>query len=350
MTDEENGLTLPQIQEQLAGFNITVERKALYRDLDALRDVGIEVARLKTRPVSYAITNRLFTHDELMLLSDAIQTSKSLTTAEADKLLSQVMRLASVSQAKSLETKVHAPHAANNKYSRPEILKTTSSIRNAISQTRDISFSYVRHNIEGRLQEVESADGVRRTKTPLFLAYDDGRYYMLAYDENSTYNIRVYRVDRMRNVLIGDASDPSHKASASFDLAKFERVALGMFNKPPIRIELLVAENAMSAVIDLFGEDGPDAVEAKDIPELPSELPSELTNGTIAGRSSEADDRPEEPQESRKWARVSVKASPSPVLFGKIAQFAGDVRIEKPADVANDYAAHLKRALDSQNL
>ena len=45
---------LPEIIAGLAEAGIEAERKSVYRDLDALRDFGLDIAKLPTHPVSYA--------------------------------------------------------------------------------------------------------------------------------------------------------------------------------------------------------------------------------------------------------------------------------------------------------
>ena len=42
-TDRTQGLTMPQIVERLEAEGYPAERKALYRDLGALRDAGFEI-------------------------------------------------------------------------------------------------------------------------------------------------------------------------------------------------------------------------------------------------------------------------------------------------------------------
>ena len=43
-TDENHGLTCPEIIAGLAEAGIEAERKSVYRDLDALRDFGLDIA------------------------------------------------------------------------------------------------------------------------------------------------------------------------------------------------------------------------------------------------------------------------------------------------------------------
>ena len=94
-TDESHGLTCPEIIAGLAEAGIEAERKSVYRDLDALRDFGLDIAKLPTHPVSYALVSRTFTAAELMLLTDAVQSSRFLTVRMAHRLTEGLASLGS---------------------------------------------------------------------------------------------------------------------------------------------------------------------------------------------------------------------------------------------------------------
>ena len=51
-TDDQQGLTMEEILSALEDAGISAERKALYRDFDALCKAGIEVSRLRCRAAS----------------------------------------------------------------------------------------------------------------------------------------------------------------------------------------------------------------------------------------------------------------------------------------------------------
>ena len=50
-TDDEHGLTGPQIIQRLAELGIAVERKTLYRDLDCLREFGYNIVKYQRSPI-----------------------------------------------------------------------------------------------------------------------------------------------------------------------------------------------------------------------------------------------------------------------------------------------------------
>lgn len=311
-TDPEHGLTMPQLLARLEDYGIPSERKALYRDFKGLRSAGFDVQKVATRPVGYCLGTRLFTPAQMALLLDAVRTSRSITAESAAELLDKLHQLQSAHDPLRTETDVHVTGRARTQ--NDAALTTLALIQQAMAEKRDISFQYLRYDASLRPIKVAAHDEQERVKTPLFLVYSDDNYYLLVFDETGPDNLRSYRVDRMANVMIRDASDPAHRADASFDVAKFERERLGMYNVEPVRITLAVAEGLMGNIVDLFGVEGTTA------------MPSKEREG---------------------WANVHVTASPSPVLFGQIAQFGGNVRITAPKRVANAYREHLQACLDA---
>ena len=96
-TDDQQGLTMEEILSALEDTGISAERKALYRDFDALCKAGIEVSRQRCKPVRYYLAKRPFTRSELLLLVDAVQGSKFITARQSASLVRAIKSLGSKS-------------------------------------------------------------------------------------------------------------------------------------------------------------------------------------------------------------------------------------------------------------
>lgn len=322
-TDERHGLSLPEIQTRLAGSGITSERKALYRDIAALNEFGFTVGKIAKRPVQYYLSDRLFERSELMLLIDAVQSSRSITQSNSEALISKLRSLVSNDQAKDLCSQIHV--SGRVKVQNDSVFDALDKIQHAIADKRDISFRYVRLNSKMDSVPTLSEGEELRIKTPLFLIYTDERYYLGVYDDNSYDNVKIYRVDRMEGVLVLEKSPCAHRLPADFDIASYERRTPGMFDEQPVRVTLLVKEKLVSSIVDLFGKD--DTTSSPYEPESASSFSEDIPND--------------------QWAKMSVKVAPSPVFFGKIAQFAGDVRIMAPKRVVERYRTHIESILEN---
>ena len=90
-TDDEHYITMPEIMEGLAKYDVTADRKSVYNDLRDLSVLGIDV---EGEPVGnryhYHVVNRAFELPELKLLVDAIQSSKFITEKKSNALIKKL--------------------------------------------------------------------------------------------------------------------------------------------------------------------------------------------------------------------------------------------------------------------
>ena len=305
-TDEDHGLTTPQMIEGLAELGIDAERKSIYRDLETLRDFGLDIAKLPTRPVSYALASRTFTAAELMLLTDAVQSSRFLTSRMANRLTGGLAQLGSTHQAATLAKNVHVD--GRIKSQNESVFHHVDTIHEALRRRRKLAFRYTKPNASKEM--VAQGDGRVYRENPVSLIYSDGSYYLIAYNEKHD-SFPSYRVDRMQGLRITDEAAARNSRVAAFDPAAYSARTFSMFGGETTPVVLRVEESVMGAIIDRFGKD----VEA-----------TECAPGV---------------------ARVHVTVASSPVFFGWLAQFGRAVRIEAPAALAADYAAYLRDIADS---
>lgn len=107
-TDDEHGLTLAEIMQELERYGVTAERKSLYADFEALKTYGIDIiSEQKSRTVYYQVASRDFEIAELKLLVDAVQSSKFITEKKSHELIKKLESFASVHEAKELHRQVY---------------------------------------------------------------------------------------------------------------------------------------------------------------------------------------------------------------------------------------------------
>ena len=76
-TDAKNDITLQDIIDKLAAYNVTAERKSLYDDIAQLNDFGIKIKKTQYgRTSHYQVINRDFELAELKLLVDSVASAK----------------------------------------------------------------------------------------------------------------------------------------------------------------------------------------------------------------------------------------------------------------------------------
>ena len=106
-TDDEHYITMPEIIEELAKYDVTADRKSVYADLRDLSILGIEV---EGEPIGnryhYHVVSRAFELPELKLLVDAIQSSKFITEKKTNRLIKKLETLVSKYDAQKLQRQV----------------------------------------------------------------------------------------------------------------------------------------------------------------------------------------------------------------------------------------------------
>lgn len=316
LTDESHGLSMPQIIAYLESLGISAERKAVYRDIEALRAFGFDIATLSRRPVEYALVTRTFSKSELLLLADAVQCSRFITKAQSEHLTNSLKTLASQHDAASLAKSVHVD--GRIKMDNESVFRNVDIIQEALREHCKVSFRYFKYDVD--VHEALQHAGEPYVETPVSLIYSNDCYYLVAYNEKHD-SLVHYRVDRMRSLMRLNEHAASSEDALAFDVTDYLGCSFGMYRGTRHAATLLVHESAMSGIVDKFGKDVV-ATRARDV---------------------EADEHAR--FEEGKWARVSVAIMESPAFFGWLVQFGTRVRIEKPHDLAQGYARYLRATL-----
>ena len=200
-TDEEHLLNVPQLVELLEQQDILAERKSIYSDIDTLRSLGYDIQLRRGRGGGYWLASRTFELSELKLLVDAVQASKVVSARTSSKLIHKLEALCSDYEGTQLQRQVYVD--GRPKSDSHTLLYSIDALHSAINAGRMVRFRY--------------KDDGTRTVSPWQLAWENGCYYLIAYqDEKEPAGIRNYRVDRMSSVtVLGDAGARPSSASST---------------------------------------------------------------------------------------------------------------------------------------
>lgn len=307
-TDDDHGLGMAEIIGKLAEKGISAERKSIYRDLDALRDYGMDIIKrsnVETGIAEYAVGSREFEMPELLLLVDAVQNSQFLTERKSCELVDQIGSLASRFQSRELAGRVHVE--GRIKMQNESVYYHVNDIQQAISRRRKLAFNYVSYDVAKR--QVLRKGGKVYRENPIQLVYRDGFYYLIAYNDRHDSFLR-YRVDRMRAICVLDEPAVSNEKTRSFDVGEFVAQSFFMHDGVSRTVELEVDASLVGVIIDRFG---------REVQMMP-----------------EREDR----------ALVAVRVMVSRTFFGWLAQFGTGMCVMGPHDVARQYRDYLVEIVD----
>ena len=249
-TDEEHGLSVREIIEQLNHYEISADRKTIYLDFDDLRRFGMDITSCKEgRSVTYRLAGRDFELAELKLLVDSVQSSKFITERKSVELIKKLERLASVYEARQLHRGVVL--AGRVKSMNESVYYNVDMIHDAIGGNRKIRFQYFQWNVKKRAELRH--DGAFYCISPWALVWNSEYYYLIGYDSDGGM-IKHYRVDKMLRLEITQNERDGREVFETLNLADYSNGLFSMFGGESEDVTLLCANDMAGAIIDRFGK------------------------------------------------------------------------------------------------
>lgn len=306
-TDDEHALSMQEILDYLGEYGVSADRKSIYDDFDALRDLGLDIIGEKVgRNYLYHVGSKQFELPELMLLVDAIQSSKFITAKKSNDLIKKLTDLASEYEARQLKRQVVVQ--GRIKTMNESIYYIVDEIHRAIIENRNISFEYLKWNLEKKL--VPRRDRLY-IESPWALSWDDENYYLIAYDLEEE-KIKHFRVDKMRDIKLMEDKRQGREVFEALDMGSYQKVNFGMFGaRETTSVFLEFRNDFVGIMIDRFGKEMP--------------IREAETEG---------------------WSRTHVDVYLSDQFFGWVFAMGGRVKITGPKDVWERYKNALLMQLD----
>ncbi len=249
-SDEEHPLSVTQIIEGLARYDIRAERKSIYDDMEALRLFGLDVQCRKGKSPGWFIGSREFELPEVKLLMDAVQSSRFITQKKSDALIRKLEGLSSVHEAGQLQRQVYV--SGRIKVMNESIYYNVDKLHTAIAGQRAITFKYFDYDIAR--QKVFRQEGKRYVVSPYGLIWNSENYYLVAFD-HSHRELRHYRVDKMAELVVTSLDREGKDQYPDFQLAQYGQKHFGMYSGQEMRVTLRGRRDKAHLVWDRFGQD-----------------------------------------------------------------------------------------------
>ena len=249
-TDENHIMSAPELCNALKEYGINAERKAIYTDIEALQDIGVDIVQKKGSNPGYYIGNREFELAELKLLVDAAQASKFITKRKTEELIKKLGELTSKYEAHQLQRDVYIYN--RTKTQNETIIYNVDYIHDAMLANVQIQFQYSEWTVTKELRLKKN--GEFYVVSPWALTWADENYYLIAYDEKADM-IKHYRVDKMQKMGLRKEKRLGCEQFQKFDLAAFSRKTFGMYGGKDASVTLYGKNALAGVVLDRFGQD-----------------------------------------------------------------------------------------------
>lgn len=253
-SDDAHPMNSKEILEKLSSeYDITAERKSIYRDVELLKSCGVNIEQATARRDGYYFSDREFEAAEIRLLVDAVLSASFITRKKTNKIIKKLKGQLSEHQAKDFENQIY--YDKRVKFDNEQILYVTDNINGAISEHKKIKFAYYRKEIKnGKIRRKKTHDHII---SPYALIWNDDKYYLVGnYDKYDT--LSHYRLDRMGSIeVLDEPARPVKEVSEyknNFDAGDYVSKTFQMYSGSDEIIELICDNSLLEKMIDKFGD------------------------------------------------------------------------------------------------
>lgn len=301
-SDEYHKLTLSRLHDLLEQRGFSCERKALYSDIESLRQAGMDiVTKIQGKNTVYFLGSRDFETPELYLLANAVASSKFISDKKSRQLIGKIASLCCKDEGGRLVRRILVSDRV--KSTNESIYYNINSVNEALSLKRKISFLYFNYN--EKKKKVYHNGKKPLIVSPRALVWQNESYYIVGYHEKRGVYAN-FRADKMEKVEI---LDETAESDPDFDESTYCGRLFGMYGGYGEHVRLLVSNDLAGVMMERFGR--------KTLFENPTESSFEIE------------------------AELDV----SPVFFGWLFQFGDKVQILSPQGVRDEFKRFAENTL-----
>ena len=239
------------IEAYLTEKGFPVEKKTLYADFAVLGQVfGLHMEYDK-HSKGWKLLNPPFEPYELRLLVDGIQSSKFITREKAREITEKIKSLAGKETKATLNRQTYVADRVRSM--NDSVVKDADRIHQAIAEDSQIAFRYFHYTPDRNTPKSYSKDGKQHIVSPYALLWNNGNYYLYAYDGKK---FRYYRVDRMERISYPLLQKREGKEEyTEKNITSQKAKVFDMYGGKEYNVRIRFRKELADAVIDQFGKD-----------------------------------------------------------------------------------------------
>ena len=243
-SDERRPLTQKRILELLdIEYGMKCDRRSVKSNLISLKEMGYDI---NIRRGVYI--RRDFEEAELRILIDSVLFSKTLSQAQAKRLIDKLKNLGSNQFSAKVNHICNLPELYHSDNKR--VIFNLDVLNDAISKKRKISFIYNSYGTDLALHPRRAEPYI---VSPYQMAATNGRYYLICNTDGHD-NIAHYRIDKMTDVnLLKIPIKPKRDVLEiinGFNLPQHMAEHIYMFSGKSIWVKFWTSEIMLDALVD----------------------------------------------------------------------------------------------------
>ena len=236
-TDENHVYSAIQLISMLGEYGITCERKSIYRDIDDLKEYGMDIVNIRTPLRGYYLRSRKFSPPEARLLIDAVQAAKFISEKNTKSLIYKIGGLVSEYQEEELREQIFVD--GSFKTDKEDLYETIRILDKAIKGKKQVMLRYARRSIENKY--LVRNEGKTFLVNPYAMLWSNDHYYLIC-NNNKYSNLMHLRLDRIFDIELLD-TPAKHFSKVSqytdkFDIADYSNKLFNMFSGEEANVTL----------------------------------------------------------------------------------------------------------------
>ena len=240
-----------ELEAYLMDKGFPVEKKTLYADFAVLDDVFGLHLEYDPHKKGWKLLNPPFEPYELRLLVDGIQSSKFITKEKAREITEKIKALAGKETKATLNRQTYVADRVRSM--NDSVVKDADRIHQAIAADCQISFRYFHYTPDRNHLKSYSKNGTQYIVSPYALLWNNGNYYLYAFDGKK---FRYFRVDRMERISYPLLQKREGKEIyKEKDITNQKAKVFDMFGGAAYDVRIRFRKELADAVIDQFGKD-----------------------------------------------------------------------------------------------
>lgn len=278
-TDEEHVYSAAQLISMLGEYGISCERKSIYRDIEDLKEYGMDIVNIRTPHRGYYLKSRDFSEPEARLLIDAVQAAKFISEKNTKSLIYKIGRLVSEYQEEELREQIYVD--GSFKTDKEDLYETIRVLDKAIKSKKQVMLRYARRSIENKY--LVRNEGKTFLVNPYAMLWSNDHYYLIC-NNNKYSNLMHLRLDRIIEIEQLD-SPAKHFSKVSqytdkFDIADYSNKLFNMFSGEEANVTLSCSNSILDEIIEKFGDEVPIKIDDNEHFRIKAEV--EMSEGLVS--------------------------------------------------------------------
>lgn len=247
-TDEDHRISTEKIREKLKLiYDVEMERRTIYRNIDALRSMGYDIQGYSDNREGYCLLERTFEPSEIRLLCDAVAASHMIKPEISKRLINRLADMLSVFQGRMLQRTVYVKDVKRT--ADHKVFYNIDTLNIAINQGCKVVMKKLYHDYQVGLIYTRDSPIVFN---PYATIWANGNYYVIGKDESED-KLTHYRIDKIEDIKITEQTVESTFGGINPTLYAEQNIY--QKGESMSRFDIQCNKSLWPELIEMFGDD-----------------------------------------------------------------------------------------------